>query len=76
MIRISAGTLSPTATSTMSPGTSSLALIRWIWPGRFCRTTFAISGSYSFSASMALSAFRSYSCGSDWIEEEEMMREE
>ena len=45
-------------TSTTSPGTRSRALIcctpRWPW-----RITFAISGSYSFSASIALSAFRS-----------------
>lgn len=39
VIRISAGALSPTATSTISPGTSSRALIRWTCPGRFCRIT-------------------------------------
>lgn len=47
------------ATSTMSPGTMSLALILWTlflsW-----RYTFPISGSYSLSASMAFSAFRSW----------------
>lgn len=46
------------ATSTMSPGTMSLALILWTlflsW-----RYTFPISGSYSLRASMAFSAFRS-----------------
>ena len=46
-------------TSTISPGTSSWALICWT-PRWLCRITFAISGSYSFKASMALSALRSY----------------
>ena len=45
-------------TSTMSPGTRSRALILWT-PAWLRRITFAISGSYSFNASMALSAFRS-----------------
>lgn len=45
-------------TSTMSPGTSSLALMRWT-PRWFFRMTLAISGSYSFKASMASSAFLS-----------------
>ena len=47
------------ATSTMSPGTMSLALILWTVL-RSCRYTFPISGSYSFSASMAFSALRSW----------------
>jgi hypothetical protein len=42
----------------MSPGTMSLALILWTVL-RSCRYTFPISGSYSFSASMASSALRS-----------------
>ena len=45
-------------TSTTSPGTSSRALSRCM-PRWFCRDTLAISGSYSFNASIALSAFRS-----------------
>lgn len=47
------------ATSTMSPGTKSLAFILWI-PVLFCLNTLATSGSYSFKASIALSAFLSY----------------
>lgn len=43
----------------MSPGTKSLAFILWI-PGLFCLNTFATSGSYSFKASIALSAFLSW----------------
>jgi len=43
----------------MSPGTSSLALILCT-VRLFLRITLAISGSYSFNASIALSAFRSY----------------
>lgn len=46
------------ATSTMSPGTMSRARIRCT-PLRSARITFPISGSYSFKASMALSAFLS-----------------
>lgn len=46
------------ATSTMSPGTMSRARIRCT-PLRSARITFPISGSYSFRASMALSAFLS-----------------
>jgi len=45
-------------TSTMSPGTRSRALILWT-PLWLRRITLAISGSYSFNASMALSALRS-----------------
>lgn len=56
--RISAGILSPTDTSTMSPGTISLARILWT-PDLSPRTTLPISGSYSLSASIADSAFRS-----------------
>lgn len=47
------------ATSTMSPGTMSRARILCT-PGRSKRITLPISGSYSFRASMALSALRSY----------------
>ena len=43
----------------MSPGTKSLAFILCI-PDLFCLNTFATSGSYSFNASIALSAFLSY----------------
>ena len=43
----SAGTLSPTATDIMSPGTSSEAWMRAIWPER---NTFASSGEYSLRA--------------------------
>lgn len=43
----SAGTLFPTATDTMSPGTSSEAWMRAKWPER---KTFASSGEYSLSA--------------------------
>lgn len=50
----------PPATSTMSPGTMSLARILCT-PLRSERITLPISGSYSFRASMALSALRS--CG-------------
>jgi len=46
-------------TSTTSPGTISLARI-FCTPDLSPLTTFPISGSYSFSASMADSAFRSY----------------
>ena len=46
-------------TSTTSPGTRFLALIFCI-PGLSCLLTFAISGSYSFNASIALSAFLSW----------------
>lgn len=46
------------ATSTMSPGTMSRARILCT-PLRSARITFPISGSYSFKASMALSAFLS-----------------
>lgn len=46
-------------TSTTSPGTISLARI-FCTPDLSALTTFPISGSYSFSASMADSAFRSY----------------
>lgn len=46
------------ATSTMSPGTMSRARMRCT-PLRSARITFPISGSYSFNASMALSAFLS-----------------
>ena len=45
-------------TSTISPGTRYFALIFWI-PGLSWRMTFAISGSYSFNASIADSAFLS-----------------
>lgn len=45
--RQSAGILSPTATATMSPGTSSSACIRPICPSR---KTLASSGEYSFKA--------------------------
>lgn len=47
------------ATSTMSPGTMSLALMRCTL-FRSCRYTLPISGSYSLRASMAFSAFRSW----------------
>lgn len=47
------------ATSTMSPGTMSLALILWTL-FRSCRYTLPISGSYSLRASIAFSAFLSY----------------
>lgn len=53
------------ATSTMSPGTMSLALILCT-VFLSCRYTFPISGSYSLSASMASSALRS------WREEHEI----
>lgn len=43
----SAGTLSPTETEMMSPGTSSEACIRVVW---LLRTTFASSGEYSLRA--------------------------
>ena len=43
----------------MSPGTSSFALML-ATPPFPCRTTLANSGSYSFSASIADSAFLSY----------------
>ena len=43
----------------MSPGTRLRARILCT-PDLSCRITLAISGSYSFKASMALSAFRSY----------------
>uniref|UniRef100_A0A6B0V2Y3 Putative secreted protein n=1 Tax=Ixodes ricinus TaxID=34613 RepID=A0A6B0V2Y3_IXORI len=56
--RMSAGTLSPTDTSTKSPGTISLARI-FCTPCLLARSTLPISGSYSFRASMALSALRS-----------------
>lgn len=46
-------------TSTTSPGTISLARIFWT-PDLSALITLPISGSYSFSASMADSAFRSY----------------
>ena len=46
-------------TSTMSPGTSSFALIGW-GPSLPFRMTLAISGSYSLRASMADSAFLSW----------------
>lgn len=55
----SKGTSHSPATSTMSPGTMSLALIIWT-ALRFMRYTFPISGSYSFKASMAFSAFLSW----------------
>merc|ERR1719403_503555 len=58
MIRMSAGILSPTETSTMSPGTMSLARI-FCTPSLSERTTLPISGSYSFKASIASSALRS-----------------
>ena len=45
--------------STMSPGTISLARI-FCTPSLSERTTFPISGSYSFNASIASSALRSY----------------
>lgn len=47
------------ATSTMSPGTMSRARTLWTL-FLSCRYTFPISGSYSFSASMAFSALRSW----------------
>jgi len=56
--RVIAGILSPTDTSTISPGTISLARILWT-PDLSPRTTLPISGSYSLSASIADSAFRS-----------------
>jgi hypothetical protein len=43
----SAGILSPTATEMMSPGTSSDACTRMIWPDRI---TLASSGEYSLRA--------------------------
>eukprot|EP00732_Lithocolla_globosa_P002786 Lithocolla_globosa_v1_NODE_1950_length_2242_cov_281.407949.p3 type:complete len:123 gc:universal NODE_1950_length_2242_cov_281.407949:1486-1854(+) len=51
--RKSAGILSPTAISTMSPGTSSED---WIFSSCPLRMTLASSGVYSFKASMAFSA--------------------
>ena len=47
------------ATSTMSPGTMSRALTLWTL-FLSCRYTLPISGSYSFRASMAFSALRSW----------------
>mmetsp|Transcript_141506 Transcript_141506/g.439883 ORF Transcript_141506/g.439883 Transcript_141506/m.439883 type:complete len:246 (+) Transcript_141506:2525-3262(+) len=56
MRRKSAGTLSPTFTSTMSPGTTSAASMTPQWP---FRSTVALSGCSFFSASSAFSAFDS-----------------
>ena len=56
--RKSAGTLSPTEISRMSPGTMSTALIFWT-PSLSDLTTLPVSGSYSFKASIADSAFLS-----------------
>lgn len=53
------------ATSTTSPGTMSRALILWT-AFLFMRNTLPISGSYSFRASMAFSAFRSCVCVLGW----------
>ena len=50
--------MSPTEISRMSPGTISTALIFWT-PSLSDRTTFPVSGSYSFKASIADSAFLS-----------------
>ena len=58
-ILISAGILSPTETSTISPGTRSRAKICWTC-FRSARTTFPVSDSYSLRASIADSAF--FSC--------------
>mmetsp|Transcript_24712 Transcript_24712/g.73762 ORF Transcript_24712/g.73762 Transcript_24712/m.73762 type:complete len:200 (+) Transcript_24712:2571-3170(+) len=54
--RMSAGTLSPTFTSTMSPGTTRFASIALQWPSR---STVAVSGCNFFSASRAFSALDS-----------------
>mmetsp|Transcript_63049 Transcript_63049/g.184369 ORF Transcript_63049/g.184369 Transcript_63049/m.184369 type:complete len:252 (+) Transcript_63049:2511-3266(+) len=54
--RMSAGTLSPTLTSTTSPGTTSSASTCCQWPPR---STMALSGCSFFSASRAFSAFDS-----------------
>ncbi len=59
MSLMSAGALSPTAISTMSPGTSWLARM-FCTPFLSARMTLPISGSYSFRASIASSALRSY----------------
>jgi hypothetical protein len=55
-------------TSTTSPGMISLARIFWT-PDLSPLTTLPISGSYSFSASMADSAFRSYEFRTNIINE-------
>lgn len=52
------------ATSTISPGTMSRARILWT-PLLSARITFPISGSYSFKASIALSAFLSCEVSKD-----------
>ena len=54
----SAGTLSPTDTSMMSPGTMSTAFT-FCTPSLSDLTTLPVSGSYSFNASIADSAFLS-----------------
>jgi hypothetical protein len=53
----SAGILSPTETEMTSPGTSSSAFMRAMWPSR---TAFASLAEYSCSAAMAFSALVSW----------------